>query len=65
MPSKQSDYIILADTDAAHVWQEIEDLKWYCHVIRDDEIVTADMGPFESKALALQRWLNEYLETNQ
>jgi hypothetical protein len=28
-------------------------------------VVTEDLGPFESKALALQRALYEYLETNQ
>ena len=65
MPSKQSDFIILTDKDAVHVWQEMEDEQWYCHVVRDDTIVTDNLGPFESKALALQRALKEYLESNQ
>ena len=65
MPSKQSDFIILTDKDAVHVWQEMEDEQWYFHVVRDDTIVTEDLGPFESKAWALQRALHEYLESNQ
>ena len=30
MSSKQSDYIILTDTDGLHVRQEMEDGLWYC-----------------------------------
>jgi hypothetical protein len=65
MPSKQRNYIILTHKDGLHVWQEPEDEQWDCHVVRDDVIVTAEMGPFESKALALQWALNEYLGSNQ
>jgi hypothetical protein len=62
MPSKQSDYTILTDKDGINVWLETEDDKWYYQIIRDDQIVTDNMGPFESKALAGHRALNEYLK---
>ena len=62
MPSKQSDYTILTDADGLHVWQELEDGLWYYQIVRNDSIVTKDTGPFESKALALHRALNEYLK---
>jgi hypothetical protein len=65
VPSKQSDYIILTDKDAVHVWQELEDGLWYCHVVRDDAIVTDDLGPFKSKTLALKAAIEEYLESDK
>jgi hypothetical protein len=39
--------------------------QWYCRVVRGDAIVTEDLGPFESRVLALRRALNEYLELDQ
>jgi hypothetical protein len=59
----KSDYIVLTDADGLHVWQEQQNLKWYFHVVRDSEIVTASLGPFDSKVQALHRAIHEYLRT--
>ena len=65
MPTKQSDYTVLTDKDGINVWLEMEDDKGYYQIIRDDQIVTDNMGPFESSPLfALRNFFSSIYQGN-